>query len=617
MSGSKRHRGETVRLSEDAVTALQQLGGHERPASLIVYHRHGAEAVTLAREIVIGREKPSTMVIPDPSLSRQHARFSMGSGGVVVEDLGSTNGTRYQGKRISQRALAPGEQVAMGGVVVAVHDRGPGGELAGLMGQDHFHRALGREMVRVRFFDRKLTVAFVRNTDKKNHLSSWSRELQSRLRPIDEVAFYSSDALEVLLPELNADEAEALLTSVLGNVDGNVDARIDVLCGLASYPDSATTGDELLALCRQAARAAHSGAPIRQARTDGSHTVPPSSMPEQPIVESAGMKQVFDLVGRVAKSAMPILLHGETGVGKEVVARTIHDAGPRGDKPMVCVNCGAIPAQLVESTLFGHEKGAFTGASQKKHGVFEAADGGTVLLDEIGELPADAQVALLRVLESKRVQRIGANEELQVDVRVVAATHRDLEAMVEKGEFRRDLLYRLNALTIEIPPLRERREEIPLFVRRFLKEANEVNGCNVRGTNHDALAKLVSYSWPGNVRELRNAIERAVVIARGDMISVEDLPVRVGQSTGKAAASVSGGATDDTMDGGYADLGPEDENVDFKTRVQRYEAHLIVDALRQCSWKQTDAARQLHMPLRTLVHKMKTYGIKKLGYGAD
>ncbi|MFS8069322.1 MAG: sigma 54-interacting transcriptional regulator [Byssovorax sp.] len=303
---------------------------------------------------------------------------------------------------------------------------------------------------------------------------------------------------------------------------------------------------------------------------------------------------------RIARSPIPVLLLGETGTGKEVVARAIHERSPRRARSMVCVNCGAIPAQLVESTLFGHERGAFTGASQQQRGIFEAADGGTVLLDEVGELPPAAQAALLRVLETRRVVRVGSSREIEVDVRVVAATHRDLEAMCASGGFRLDLLYRLNAMTLTIPPLRARPEEIVPLTLRFLHQANEANGLALRGVEPAALTLLQRYPWPGNVRELRNAIERAVILAEGER--------------GRGARVAEPAMDRDPKSEGEEPAPASAEAADLRARLLRYEAKLIVEALRDTQWNQTEAAHALGMPLRTLVHKIKTLGIRKLGY---
>jgi transcriptional regulator with GAF, ATPase, and Fis domain len=305
-----------------------------------------------------------------------------------------------------------------------------------------------------------------------------------------------------------------------------------------------------------------------------------------------------------------VLLQGETGSGKEVVARAIHERSARRNQPLIFVNCGAIPSQLVESTLFGHEKGAFTGATSQSQGVFESAAGGTVLLDEIGELPAGAQAALLRVLETKRIVRVGSAREVAVDVRVVAATHRDLEAMCESGGFRLDLLYRLNAMTLVVPPLRARRQDVAALARRFLDHANEANGRTIRGFEPEVVELLEAYPWPGNVRELKNAIERAVVVARDATISISDLPDRIrGAVDGRSARPTT------AIDSPARPEPAQTADAPFRDAVQRFETQLILDALKQTSGSQTAAARLLQMPLRTFIHKMNSYGIKKLGYG--
>ena len=279
-----------------------------------------------------------------------------------------------------------------------------------------------------------------------------------------------------------------------------------------------------------------------------------------------------------------------------MIARAIHDSGPRKKKPLRSINCAAIPATLIESVLFGHEQGSFTGADKQSRGIFEQADGGSVLLDEIGELAAPAQAALLRVLETKKLMRVGGDKEIAVDVRVIAATHRDLEAMVEAGRFRQDLLYRLNTMTLRIPPLRERVDEIRPLAERFLKEARRQSGSDVRGFDAEAIAVLEGYGWPGNVRELRNVIERAVVLAETKTITPAELTDRVR--------------------GGHRAAVPElvesqDSTTDYREHVRKYEAELILKALHKHNGNQTEAAKSLNLPLRTLVHKIKTYGIKK------
>ncbi|MBI5367427.1 MAG: sigma 54-interacting transcriptional regulator [Planctomycetes bacterium] len=240
--------------------------------------------------------------------------------------------------------------------------------------------------------------------------------------------------------------------------------------------------------------------------------------------KSPEIERVLKLVGKVAASDVTVLIQGESGTGKELIAQSVHYTSPRKGKPLICVNCGAIPETLVESELFGHEKGAFTGAVARKPGHFERADGGTLFLDEIGELSAQNQVKLLRVLETGRFERVGGTETLQVSVRVLAATNRDLEAEVRKGSFREDLYYRLGVVQVEIPPLRERRGDIPLLIDHFLETYRSQTGRRITGVSPDAQRALRAYDWPGNVRELRNCMDRAVVIADGPLIQPEDLP---------------------------------------------------------------------------------------------
>ena len=257
-----------------------------------------------------------------------------------------------------------------------------------------------------------------------------------------------------------------------------------------------------------------------------------------------GLRQVMEMVGRVAPLSSPVLLLGETGTGKEVIANAIHQASPRRSAGMVRVQCGAIPATMLDSELFGHEKGAFTGAFEVRRGRFERADGGTIFLDEIGELTPEAQVKLLRVLQDQEFERLGGNETIRVDVRVIAATHRDLQAMVQQGRFREDLFFRLNVFPIFIPPLRQCKEDIPSLVGHFLaRKSRELVMESSPELAPGALARLVDYDWPGNVRELQNIVERALILSRGGTVSFPDMSGFVRQATAPASAQTSSAAT--------------------------------------------------------------------------
>ncbi|MFT3768218.1 MAG: sigma 54-interacting transcriptional regulator [Minicystis sp.] len=481
--------------------------------------------------------------------------------------------------------------------------------LPGVTSHERFRVALEEEVVRARHFGRRSALLMFRAARGRgaDH-SRFSNRVRALLRPVDRIGLYSSDVIAVLFVEAAGDAALELARSAVAPPAEGEDA---LLAGVATFPDAATTAEKLLEVCWAALRGATVASPVQAAPAGAWTSAGPSGVParsDEPIAKSPAMVQIFNTIGKLARSPMPVLLLGETGTGKEVVARALHQRSARRARPMVCVNCGAIPQQLVESTFFGHERGAFTGAFQQQRGVFEAADGGTVFLDEIGELPAAAQASLLRVLETRRVARVGSSREIEVDVRIVAATHRDLEAMSASGTFRLDLLYRLNVMTLTIPPLRERPEEIEPLALRFLDQANEAAGLSLQGIEPGALALLKSYGWPGNVRELRNAIERAVAIADGPLVREMDLPQRV-----RAARAVEPPPAAREADEAVNDT-PDDAG--FKARLQRYEADLIVEALRDAGWNQTAAAHALGMPLRTLVHKIRTLGIKKLGFGS-
>lgn len=239
---------------------------------------------------------------------------------------------------------------------------------------------------------------------------------------------------------------------------------------------------------------------------------------------SPAMRRIYSLVEKVAPSKTSVVITGPSGTGKEVIARTIHNLSPRRDKPFVAINCSAIPASLMESEIFGHEKGAFTGADQRRLGCFELANGGTLFLDEVGELPVELQAKFLRVLEEEKLRRLGGKTEISVDVRVICATNRDLKKQIEAGLFREDLYFRLNVFSIELPPLCERREDIPLLAQHFVERFAAEAGKRIRGITPKAMDILQSYSWPGNIRELRNTIERGVILCDGDMIDESHLP---------------------------------------------------------------------------------------------
>jgi DNA-binding NtrC family response regulator len=313
----------------------------------------------------------------------------------------------------------------------------------------------------------------------------------------------------------------------------------------------------------------------------------------QIIYGSPQMEEVMGLVARVAPSQATVMIRGESGTGKELVANALHYASPRSKKPLVKVSCAAIPETLLESELFGHEKGAFTGAIQKRIGRFEEAEGGTLFLDEIGDLSPGIQVKLLRILQEKEFQRVGSNLTLKSDVRIITATHRHLEESIKKGHFREDLYYRLNFISIHIPPLRERKEDIPLLIDYFLKKYSEENQKTVSDVSKEARALLLRYPYPGNVRELENLIGRAVVLCRSEVVTTQDLPFHLREEKPEGLFEF--------QTGGEKRL-PE--------ILEEVERDRIVKALHQHHGVQTRAAENLGLSERMLRYKMKKYGIR-------
>jgi len=311
---------------------------------------------------------------------------------------------------------------------------------------------------------------------------------------------------------------------------------------------------------------------------------------ENIIGHSAPMQRLFELLGRVSTTNATVLIQGESGTGKELVAQAIHRNSPRKDRPFVAVNCAALAEGLIESELFGHVKGAFTGALTANDGRILHANGGTLFLDEVGDMPLETQAKLLRVLESREVVPVGGNTEVPVDIRLLAATHRDLREMVEAGTFREDLYFRLQVVTLHLPPLRERTGDIPLLIDHLIGEMSELHGREVVGITPEARTQLVRYAWPGNVRELRNCIENMVVLARGTLLEVEDVPANVAEAGGGS----SGGAGGSSLAG---------------RSLAEVERDLIAENLALMGGNREKTAKLLGIGERTLYRKIKEYGL--------
>ncbi|APR85043.1 Flagellar regulatory protein FleQ [Minicystis rosea] len=552
--------------------------------TLIIHHPEGDKHAPLIPDepLVVGRSEPADLVVANPSLSRRHARFTLHNGRVVVEDLGSTNGLYFEGKRVARAELELGGEITLAHFPARIITFG--GVSPALDSEATFRRRLHEEMSRARAFHRSFAVVAVRASHTlatRAPGGTWAVRLRQRVQDIDCVSLYSPDVALVLLPERDAGSAlEVARTIVVAERDA------PVFAGVAVHPQTSGTAGELVDMARDAAGRAGPEEPVIAAST--SEWRESSVVGKQSPFRGVAMQAAYSIADRVAGVNIPVLLHGETGVGKEILANHIHEHGNRAAQRMGRVNCGAIPATLVESTLFGHERGAFTGAMQQRRGEFEAAHQGTLFLDEIGDMPLEAQKVLLRVLDTKRFSRVGSTQEVEVDVRVIAATHRDLKALIESGDFREDLYYRLSTVTIEIPPLRKRLDELEPFIEHFIDQFNKQHRRSVRAVSAEAKALLRAHAWPGNVRELRNVIERAVVLKVGDTILPSDLPDYIRESKSEEG---DGGSAQDQLD--------------------RKERELILDALHKEDWNREKAAARIGYKLRTFSRRMSDLGIKK------
>jgi two-component system NtrC family response regulator len=379
-------------------------------------------------------------------------------------------------------------------------------------------------------------------------------------------------------------EIDAVMMTAYGTIDAAVAA---MKAGARDYLTKPIDLEELLLLIKRIGELrtlVRENELLRQELRDRKVTT------EAIIFQSQKMAELINLTARVAPSQATVLLQGETGTGKELFARLLHQLSPRAERPLIAVNCAAIPETLLESELFGHERGAFTGAVQRRLGRVEQAHGGTLFLDEISEIPLTIQIKLLRFLQEREFQRVGGERTLKADVRIISATHQDLEAMAKQGSFREDLLYRLNVVTLRIPALRERREDIPLLIDHFIQRFARENRKPIEAISREARDLLIKYDYPGNVRELENILERAVVISRGAILSREDLPFQ------QAPATDAGGITS--------------KPGNLQEAVEDLERQMIREALEKAGFNQTQAAGLLGLSERMLRYKLKKYGLK-------
>uniref|UniRef100_E6PZK7 Fused response regulator of ato opeon, in two-component system with AtoS: response regulator sigma54 interaction protein n=1 Tax=mine drainage metagenome TaxID=410659 RepID=E6PZK7_9ZZZZ len=397
-----------------------------------------------------------------------------------------------------------------------------------------------------------------------------------------------------LLPQIHAryPELPIVMITAYGTVDNVVEA---IRSGAENFVQKPWDNEKLLADIRSAIarhKAESENIQLKRALKQRYNF-------ENIVGKSEVMLRIFDLVAQVAPSRSTVLILGESGTGKELIAKALHANSPRKDKTFVPVNSGSMPSELLESSLFGHVKGSFTSAIASKKGLFEVANGGTLFLDEIGNMGLDTQAKILRVLQDRRFMQVGGTHEIQVDVRIVAATNVDLRQAVREGRFREDLFYRLNVISIDLPPLRSRREDIPLLVNRFLGHYSLENAMEPRRITQDAMRALIDYDWPGNVRELENVIERSVVLSNNPLIDTGLLP---GNISGRSLPQA---------------LLEDNPNASLFDIIEVIERRIILEKLERCNWNQTDAAEQFRIPLSTLNQKIKRLNIEIRKKGRD
>ncbi len=600
------------------------LDASERPRlSLLVMGERGVFTYPLpeAGVVTIGRAEHCEVMIADAELSREHARIHVGAV-VEIVDLGSSNGTRFGGKELVPNVpvtLPPGDVVSMGGTVIVLQRSTAERRRRQLWSHGYFESRLEEECARAE--ERKTTFAVLRvHFDAGTPPSAAEARLSACLRAEHVVGSYAPGEYEVLLTDVAPEDAEREARGLVSQLaaDG-VAPEIAIAC----YPRDGRTPEALVEGAR------------KQPRAD-------ASAPELP--PGGSLTRLRSVAERFAAGNIPVLVLGETGVGKDVLAAMIHQLSPRATRPYVCINCAALPDSLLESELFGYERGAFTGATAAKAGLLESARGGTMFLDEVAEMPLSAQAKLLRVFDQGEVLRLGATRPRAIDVRFIAATNRDLELEVERGRFREDLYFRLAAAAIVVPPLRERVTEIAPLAGTFLRQAcRDLRRARVPRILPDALALLEKHSWPGNVRELRNAMERAVLLAVDGDIGVAQLAhEKMGRklrtpgagferrSSEEMRAAMAHGASHTNpmsmpslpppRDPRAETLAPSARSTAPPARVSARvvealasdpEAARLLAVLDACDWNQTKAAAELGVSRRTLVSRLTAYGLTR------
>jgi DNA-binding NtrC family response regulator/pSer/pThr/pTyr-binding forkhead associated (FHA) protein len=569
---------------------------------LLVFEGDSARMVELPPEgeVTVGNGRGADIHVEGPGVSEAHARLTLSGGEAVLSDLGSDSGTCVNDERVQgSRKLSSADVITLDDITLVFH-RSP------RMRPDRRILDLGRlqgrveeELDRSLRYRRPLTVVVISLGLPSEERSGVAALITPKLRRSDIAAFHGNDQLVVLMPETNPEAAGVAAERLLRVLTPVTPAA---RAGIAVPPFDGCDADTLLASARAACAAAELGRTAMAAKSCRTIAVGRRSV----IIADPAMSQLYRVIERMATADLPVLICGETGTGKELVASALHAWSSRRDRPMVALNCAALQDSLLESELFGHEKGAFTGSVSTKPGLFETADGGTVLLDEIDELSLMAQAKLLRVLETKRVTRLGDVRERDVNIRLVAATNRNLESHVRDGRFRQDLFYRLKGALLWIPPLRDRARELPHLARAFLEDACARAGRSPMALSSDAMRVLAAYGWPGNVRELRNMMDFLAAAAPEPVVEDWHIVEWLGQPSSRSAQRAS--------DAPASCVPASDVRRRFRAideEVRELERARMVEALAAVGGNQKRAAELISMPLRTFVAKLKIHDIPR------
>jgi two-component system response regulator AtoC len=592
--------------------------------------------------VLVGRSPEVDLRIDRTPISRRHARIICTEREVQIEDLQSHNGVRVNGERIeAARLLASGDVVTVGDATLVLRCEQPD-DRREVLDLGRLRQQLTAEIQRGLDCGRELSVLVLSHAGmSRTHVVN---ALAAELRHMDVIGWCSSTQVAVLLPELGGEGALGFGVDICATLGAGMPTAT-IKGGVAWLRDDGCDADTLLTAARAAAELARTGLVMAARDAVVTHDLGDRKV----VLADPAMLRLYELLRRLARSDLPVLVLGETGTGKENAAAAVHHFSARAGRPLVAFNCAAIPESLIESELFGHEKGAFSGAAAAKPGLLERASGGTIFLDEVGELPLGAQAKLLRALEVRRITRLGDVREREVDLRVVAATNRDLEAESKAGRFREDLLFRLGGASVRLVPLRQRPREIPVLARLFLSQACSRMERPAASLSDAVLERLATYEWPGNVRELRNAMEYAAATMTGDTVELWDLPARIGghaevvmvdgrrglSASGEVGSGVAGsgeGGPGEAAPGeaapgaaiGGEGASPSGEGWMPEHTVRRFrplvdevrelERMRMIEALEATRGVQKHAAALIGMPTRTFAFKSRQYGLRAVDW---